>query len=86
MTNETAGRIKAAYNCENNIFIINPSIDTSKYSISEKIEDYYLVVSRLEKYKKVDLVIKAFNKIGYKLKIVGRGVEKENLKNISQRN
>ena len=42
--------------------------------------------ARLEKYKKVDLVICAFNKLGYKLKIIGRGVDKENLRKIAKPN
>lgn len=86
MTDETAQRIKEAYKPNNKITILNPSIDTSKYYLSNKIEDYYLVVSRLEKYKKVDLVINAFNKLGFKLKIVGRGIEKESLKKIANSN
>jgi len=80
MTPETAERIKKHYHVSSKIEIINPSIDTNKYFISENIEDYYLVVSRLEKYKNVDLAIKAFNKICKPLKIVGSGMEEENLK------
>lgn len=86
MTNETAARLKEAYKLKDKITILNPSIDTSKYYVSKKIENYYLIVSRLEKYKKVDLVILAFNQLGYRLKIIGRGIEKENLKNIAKSN
>ena len=86
MTDETADRLKVAYRLNDKIIILNPSIDTSKYYVSEIVEDYYLVVSRLEKYKRVDLVIKAFNKIGCKLKIVGRGVDKERLIKIAKSN
>ena len=83
MTNETSGRIKSCYKIKNKITIINPPINTKKYYVSSNVGDYYLVVSRLEKYKKVDLVINTFNRLGYKLKIVGSGVEKKYLKSIS---
>jgi len=86
MTYETSKRLRKAYNPKNTISIINPSIDVKKYFISDEVEDYYLVVSRLEKYKKVDLVINAFNKLGYRLIIVGSGIEKENLLKIAKTN
>jgi len=86
LTNETAERIRKAYKVENEIIIQNSSIDTTKFYISDKIDDYYLVVSRLEKYKKVDIVIEAFNRLKLPLKIVGRGIEKENLKKLANPN
>ena len=86
MTNETSDQIKNCYRVKNEIKIIKPSIDTSKFYVSEKIDDYYLVVSRLEKYKKVDLVIETFNKLGSKLKIVGRGMDESKLKRLANNN
>ena len=53
--------------------IIYPPVETGQFSISNEIEDYYLVVSRLKAYKRIDLVVEAFNKIGKPLKIVGEG-------------
>ncbi len=44
---------------------------------------YFLIVSRLVPYKKVDLAIKAFNKLKLPLKIVGTGSEQGRLKRIS---
>lgn len=79
MTEETKNRIKEAYSPKNEITIIPPPVNLSNYYISENIGDYYLVVSRLEYYKKVDLVIDAFNEIGVKLIIVGNGSKKEEL-------
>ena len=86
MTAETAERIRNNYQIKDKIEIINPSIDTSRYYIAENTEDYYLIVSRLEKYKKVDLAINAFNKLGKPLKIVGRGMESERLKKEANNN
>ncbi len=65
--------------------VLNPPFDIPYWtSIKEKIlvkesfggdEKYYLLVSRLESYKRVDLVIQTFNKLGKKLIIVGTGSE-----------
>ena len=86
MTPETSNRIKTHYQINDKIEIINPSIDTDNYYISNKTNDYYLIVSRLEKYKMVDLAIHAFNKTGKPLKIIGRGMEETRLKNIANDN
>ena len=52
---------------------------------NSKAEEYYLLVSRLElvSYKKVDVAIKAFNKLGLNLKIVGTGPGERALKKIA---
>lgn len=47
---------------------------------------FYLVVSRLEPYKKVDLVIKVFNQIGKNLIIVGKGSQLNRLKQLAKSN
>lgn len=38
-----------------------------------QVDDYYLIVSRLIPYKRIDLAIDAFNQLGLRLKIVGSG-------------
>jgi len=50
------------------------------------LKDYYLIVSRLVPYKKVDLAIKVFNKLGLPLVIVGSGSEEKKLKSIAKPN
>ncbi len=62
---------------------IKLEIDTKYEILNTK---YFLVVSRLESYKKVDLVIKVFNKLQKNLVIVGEGQEEDSLKRISGRN
>jgi glycosyltransferase involved in cell wall biosynthesis len=52
--------------------IIYPPVDVSGYR-SEPAEDYYLVVSRLAAYKRIDIVVRAFAAINAPLKIVGSG-------------
>lgn len=48
--------------------------------------DYFLVVSRLTRSKKVDAVIDAFNKLGLPLRIVGTGPEEKHLRKMAGKN
>lgn len=47
---------------------------------------YFLIVSRLSPYKKVDLAIEAFNKLGIPLVIIGEGKQKKYLQKIARDN
>lgn len=78
-------RIKKYYQRE--ATIIYPPVDVAffKNEISQK-EDFYLIVSRLEAYKKVDLAIQAFNRLGLPLFIIGKGSEEEKLKKMAKSN
>ena len=70
--------------------IIYPPVDLSKLIPLKELnnikKDYYLLVSRLVAYKKVDLAIKAFNRLGKKLIIVGGGTSERKLKKIAKKN
>lgn len=63
--------------------VINPPVDTDRFAISPEIDDYYLVVQRLVPYKRLDLVITAFNQLGRKLKIVGEGRARPDLERLA---
>lgn len=47
---------------------------------------YFIVVSRLVKYKNIDLIIKTFNKISLPLFIVGRGRDENKLHKLAKNN
>lgn len=79
-----AQRIKKYYRRESTV--IHPPVNFHKFYISEKKKDYFLMVGRLLAYKKFDIGIKAFNKLGLKLKIIGRGPELKRLKKIAKDN
>jgi glycosyltransferase involved in cell wall biosynthesis len=85
MTNETAERIRKAYKPKQ-VEIIYPAVKCVNFHVGEKSADFYLIVSRLEYYKKVDLAIQAFNELGYKLIIVGNGDKKDELKKLAGKN
>lgn len=79
-----AKRIKKYYQRESTV--IYPPVDTKQFSISSKIDDYYVVVSRLRPYKRVDVAIKAFNQLHIPLKIIGSGEEEVRLKKMAKDN
>jgi len=86
MTEETKERIRLAYNPSKPIDIIKPAVQCSNFYIQEGSKDYYLIVSRLEYYKKVDLVVNVFNELGFPLIVVGNGSKKEEIKAIAKPN
>ena len=81
---EVQKRIKKHYGRES--VVINPPVRCNLFTISENDEDYFLVLSRLVKYKRFDLAIKACNELGKRLIIIGDGPEKENLQKIAGEN
>ncbi len=71
-------RIKKFYDRDS--VVIHPPIDTDFFQpLGEKM-DYFFTVSRLEPYKRVDLIIEAFNELGLPLKIAGTGTIMDELK------
>jgi glycosyltransferase involved in cell wall biosynthesis len=54
-------------------------VDTRLFDLSQRSRDYYLVVSALVPYKRVDLAVQAFNRLGKPLVIVGSGPQREEL-------
>lgn len=77
-----AERIKRIYGRE--AHVIYPPVRVENYAISEKKDDFYLSVGRLVQYKKVDLMVEAFNQMPEKrLKVVGTGPDLEKLKGMA---
>ena len=80
----TAKRIKKYWGRESEI--IHPPVNTNYFLPNENRGDFYLSVSRLVPNKRVDLLVKAFNKIDFPLIIVGEGPEKKDLQIIANKN
>ena len=80
----TAKRIKKYWGRES--VIIHPPVNTNYFLPNENRGDFYLSVSRLVPNKRVDLLIKAFNKVDFPLFIVGEGPEKKDLQRIANKN
>ena len=70
-SNHIAGKIRKIYAREGPV--IYPPVDMDKFHISDHRETFYLIVSALVPYKKIDLAIAAFRQLKLPLKIVGEG-------------
>jgi glycosyltransferase involved in cell wall biosynthesis len=66
-----AARIKLAYG--RTAEVIHPPIDINRFQPSPEQEDYYLVLSRLISYKRIDLAIEACSLLGRRLLVIGDG-------------
>ena len=62
------------------------SLDYVSRRHSARDDKYFLIISRLSPYKKVDLAIEAFNKLGLPLIIIGEGKQKKHLQKIAKNN
>jgi glycosyltransferase involved in cell wall biosynthesis len=79
-----AQRIRNIYNKPT--IAVNYPIDTQQFSYSDQKEKYHLVLSRLISYKRVDIIIDAFNQLGYPLIVSGTGPERHRLQSKAQKN
>lgn len=80
-----AKRIKKIYNRE--ATVIYPPVDIADFKLEENKEDFYVAASRLVSYKKIHLIIEAFNKMPTKkLKVIGDGPEMSKLLKLANKN
>lgn len=63
--------------------VIWAPVDTQRLKLSEKSGDYYLIVSALVPYKRVDLAVAAAAKLGQRLVVVGTGPERAALEKMA---
>ncbi len=71
-------RIKKYYDRDS--VVIYPPVDSEFFQPVGAKKDYFLTATRLEPYKKIDVLVDAFNELGLPLKIVGTGTVAEDLK------
>jgi glycosyltransferase involved in cell wall biosynthesis len=66
--------------------VIHPPVDTDFYVTGEREKDYFLIVSALVPYKKIEVAIETFNQKGLPLKIVGIGPDYRKLRKMAKAN
>jgi glycosyltransferase involved in cell wall biosynthesis len=67
--------------------VIYPPVDINSLSVKEDKEDFYLTVSRFVPYKKVNLIVEAFNRMpDKKLVAIGDGAQLRSLKAAASKN
>jgi glycosyltransferase involved in cell wall biosynthesis len=76
-----AKRIKTFYGRDS--IVIPPPIDVSRFQPDPLQEDYYLVLSRLVPYKRIDLAVAACTKLNRKLLVIGDGPDRARLEKIA---
>jgi glycosyltransferase involved in cell wall biosynthesis len=63
--------------------IIHPPVETERFQPASTHDDYYLIVSRLVPYKRIDLAVQAFTQLGLPLVIAGSGRDREALEELA---
>lgn len=65
--------------------VVHPFVETAKFGGKfEEPKDYYLIVSAFAPYKRIDLAIEAFVKMGKRLVVIGKGQDEEKLKKLAK--
>jgi len=76
-----AERIKRIYGRE--AHVIPPPIEVNRFHMSNEIDDYYLVLSRLMPYKRIDLAIEACKRLNRRLIVIGDGPDRARLEKMA---
>jgi glycosyltransferase involved in cell wall biosynthesis len=67
--------------------VIYPPVNVEKFTLCTQKEDFYLIASRLVSYKKIGLIVRAFNEMpDKKLVVIGDGEELAYIKAIAKNN
>lgn len=66
--------------------VVYPPVSINDFIFSENKEDFYLVVSQLVSYKRIDIVVDAFNELNKNLIIIGDGPERKKLQKNAKEN
>ena len=76
-----AKRIKKHY--RRDAYVIHPPVRGNIFQISNENGDFYLCVSRLQEYKRVDIAVEACTKLNVPLVVIGDGPEQPKLKKMA---
>ncbi|NDJ16624.1 glycosyltransferase [Myxacorys almedinensis] len=79
-----AQRIEKIYNRP--ALVINYPIDSQQFTFSDQKENFYLASARLLSYKRIDVIVEAFNWLGWTLLVTGEGPEREALQSRAMKN
>ncbi|MGY6530199.1 MAG: glycosyltransferase [Cyanobacterium sp.] len=83
-SSHTARRIWRCYRREAEV--IYPPVQVDEFPFEARKENFYVIVSRLVSYKKVSLIVEAFNKLGKPLVVIGDGPEFKSIKALAKPN
>ena len=66
--------------------VIYPPVAVDRFPFQPQKQDYYVTVSRLVSYKKISLIVQAFNQLGYPLVVLGSGPELKHIQKLAKSN
>lgn len=75
------GRIRRFY--DRDAEIVHPPVDVNRFEPVPRHDDFYIYLGALVPYKRVDLIIEAFNRLGRRLLVVGEGGERRRLERLA---
>lgn len=79
-------RERIAKNYGRDSTIIHPPVDVDRFGLSDVRGDFFLILSRLAPYKRIDLAVAAFNDLGLPLLIAGDGRDRARLQALARSN
>ncbi|GGB76805.1 glycosyltransferase [Deinococcus soli (ex Cha et al. 2016)] len=60
--------------------VLYPPVDVARFDHTQPREDFYLAMSRFVPYKKLDLIVETFTRLGKPLKVIGGGPDFEKVR------
>jgi glycosyltransferase involved in cell wall biosynthesis len=85
ISNHISKRIKKTYNRDS--VVIYPPVDVHLFECNPDKEDFYLTASRMVSYKRIDIIVDAFNTMpDKKLVVIGNGPEMKKIKSKAGKN
>ncbi|MGH2448410.1 MAG: glycosyltransferase [Chloroflexota bacterium] len=80
-SHNAARRIAKFYRREADV--LQAPIDARSFALADEVGDYFLSVSRLQSYKRIDLAIEACNRLGVELHVIGDGPDRTRLEGLA---
>jgi glycosyltransferase involved in cell wall biosynthesis len=80
-SHEVERRIRKYY--RRNASIIFPPVETRRFHVTGEDDGYFVIISRLLAYKRVDIAVEAANRLRIPLKIIGTGRDEKRLKEMA---
>jgi len=81
ISRHVADRIRRHYRREAEV--IYPPVQTARFYIADRTDDYFLVAGAFAPYKRIDLAIEAFTRLGRRLVVLGEGQEGRRLRRMA---
>jgi glycosyltransferase involved in cell wall biosynthesis len=63
--------------------VVHSPVDCYAFEPSDTVEDFFLVMSRLQPYKRIDLAVRACTDLGVPLKVAGVGPDMDRLRSMA---